>query len=66
MFDVYLQDQKVLSDVTIDPAGNDSEKAAVHSFDDIMISDQLRIRLVPKEGKPVISGVELTSTKKSQ
>jgi outer membrane protein assembly factor BamB len=66
VFDVYLQDQKVLSDVTIDPAGNDSEKAAVHSFDDIMISDQLRIRLVPKEGKPVISGVELTSTKKSQ
>lgn len=62
VFDVYLQDKKVLSNLTIDPAGKDAEKAAVHSFSDIMISDQLRIRLVPEEGKPVISGVELSAT----
>jgi outer membrane protein assembly factor BamB len=61
VFDVYLQDQRVLSDVTVDPAGNDNVKTAVHSFENILISDELRIRFVPKVGKPVISGVELIS-----
>ena len=61
VFDVYLQGQRVLNDLTIDPDGDGKLNAAVHAFDDILISDQLSIRFVPKEGQPVLSGVELIS-----
>jgi outer membrane protein assembly factor BamB len=63
VFDVYLQDQKVLSNVEIDPDGDKNKTAASHSFDDVMISDELKIRFVPKVGKPVISGIEIISTR---
>lgn len=63
VFDIYLQDQLALGDVEIDPDGGVKKQAAVHSFDNVMISDQLRIRFVPKEGSPVVSGVELISLK---
>ncbi|NQV28792.1 MAG: PQQ-binding-like beta-propeller repeat protein [Rhodopirellula sp.] len=62
VFDVYLQDQRVLSNITLDPTGEDAARVAVHTFDNIMIPDQLRIRFVSKEGKAVISGVEISET----
>ncbi len=61
VFDVYLQDQLVLRDVELDP-DVDASSAAVHTVDNVMIADSLRIRLATKEGKPLISGVELIST----
>jgi outer membrane protein assembly factor BamB len=60
VFDVYLQNQLVLRDVKLDPDVKASS-AAVHTVDDVMIADSLRIRFAPKQGEPMISGVELIS-----
>jgi hypothetical protein len=64
IFDVYLQEKLVLSDVTLDPDGDTSNRGAIHSIENVMIDDQLRIRFVAKEGKALISGVEITATNK--
>lgn len=61
VFDVYLQDRLVQSDVTLNPDGPPGETAATYTFDNVMISDQLQVRFIPKEGKPLISGIELRS-----
>ena len=61
VFDVYLQDRLVLHDVELDPDGDASTKAAIHTVDNVMIANDLRIRFDAKEGKPLISGVELNS-----
>ena len=60
VFDVYLQDRLVLRDVELDP-DIDASASAVHTVDNVMITDSLRIRFAPKEGKPLISGIELNS-----
>ena len=58
-FDVYLQDQRVLTNVVLDPKESADATSAIHTFNDIMIADQLRVRLAPKEGKPLLSGIEV-------
>lgn len=63
VFDVYIQGKLTLSNIALDPAGGTTSKSAVHSLENVMIEDQLRIRFVAKEGKPSISGVEITATK---
>ena len=60
VFDVYLQDRLVLRDVELDP-DVEASSAAVYTVDNVTIADDLRIRFDAKEGKPLISGVELTS-----
>jgi len=62
VFDVYLQEKLVLRDVTLAPDGAASNTGESHSFENVMIEDKLRIRFVAKEGKPLISGVEITAT----
>ena len=59
VFDVFVQDKLVLTDVTID-ASNDTSRSCVHVLDDVMIGDELDIRFQAKQGKPLLSGVELT------
>ncbi|MDA0918948.1 MAG: PQQ-binding-like beta-propeller repeat protein [Planctomycetota bacterium] len=60
VFDVYLQDRLVLRDVELDPDVAASS-AVVHTVDDVMVADSLRIRFASKQGEPMISGVELIS-----
>ena len=62
VFDVFLQDKLVLSNVALDPNGDTTGRVAAHSVENVMIEDQLRIRFVAKEGKTVISGVEIRAT----
>ncbi len=59
-FDVVVQDQHVLKDVMLNPTATASQQSAVHTFDNVEISDSLRIRLTSKQGAPVLSGIELT------
>jgi hypothetical protein len=66
VFDVYVQGKLALSDVALDPAGDATVKSAVHSIENVMIEDQLQIRFVAKEGRAVISGVELRATDESR
>ena len=58
VFDVFVQDKLVLTDVTID-ASNDKLRSCVHVLDDVMIGEELEIRFKAKQGKPLLSGVEL-------
>lgn len=60
IFDVYLQDQLALTNITVDPAGVDGATSVVRSLESVMVSDQFRIRFVPRQGQPLISGIELT------
>jgi outer membrane protein assembly factor BamB len=62
VFDVYLQDLLVESNVKIDPTGSVHVTAAIYAFDDVMIADQLRVRFVAKEGTSILSGIELIRT----
>ena len=64
VFDVYLQEKLVLSNVAVNPDGDASNRGTTHSIKNVMIDDQLRIRFVAKEGKALISGVEITATDK--
>lgn len=58
VFDVFVQGKLMLTDVTIDPSDQKS-RCCVHVLDDIMIGEELDIRFKAKQGKPVLSGVEL-------
>ncbi|TWU35234.1 Alcohol dehydrogenase [cytochrome c] precursor [Novipirellula aureliae] len=59
VFDVYAQDQLVLSDVAIDPAGDVGQQTAEHLLEKIPIAGDLRLRFVPKQGTAVLSGIEI-------
>ena len=58
VFDVFVQDKLVLTDVTID-SSTDESQGCIHILDDIMIGEELNIRFRAKRGKPLLSGVEL-------
>lgn len=58
VFDVFVQDKLMLTDVTID-ASKDSSRGSVHVLEDVMIGEELDIRFQAKQGKPLLSGVEL-------
>ncbi len=53
-FDVLLQGQAVLADVTV----TDGE-LAIREVPEVLIGEQLTIQLVKKSGEPILSGVEL-------
>jgi hypothetical protein len=59
VFDVYVQDELVLSDVTIDPADGSGQETAEHLLEQIPIAGNLRLRFVPKQGAAVLSGIEI-------
>ena len=58
VFDVFVQDKLLLTDVTIDPS-DDKSRGCVHVLDDIVIGEELDIRFKAKQGKPLLSGLEL-------
>ena len=58
VFDVFVQDKLMLTDVTIDPS-DDKLRGCVHVLDDIMIGEELDIRFKAKQGKSLLSGLEL-------
>lgn len=58
-FDVALQGKTVLENVTIDAGGPPELRFAVHTLPEIMIADHLQIELHPRQGTPVLSGIEI-------
>lgn len=58
-FDVLLQNELVQEDVIVDPAEPAEKRFAEHTFDNVMITDQLTITLTPQEGSPVLAGIEI-------
>jgi len=59
VFDVFVQDKLLLSDVTIKPTGSPQERFAVKLLEDVPIADKLRIRFVPKQGSAALAGIEV-------
>ena len=62
VFNVFLQDQQVLSKLQLDPAGPPSRQSAEHIFEDVRIAGELQIRLEPISGEPLLSGIEVVRT----
>jgi len=59
VFDVYAQDQLLLSDMRLDPNGDSPTTSMQHTLVDLQIRDKLHIRIEAKQGTPVLSGIEL-------
>lgn len=58
VFDVYVEDKLACQNVTLDP--NDSGKRyTTETVENVPIQGHLQIRLDPKEGSPVLSGLEI-------
>ena len=57
VFDVYVEEKLVLTDVTLDDST--TPQSSVHVLDDVVIGDVLDIRFQAKQGKPLLSGLEL-------
>lgn len=59
VFDVQLQGKPVLENVRVDSNGTRETRFAIHTVDHVRIGDELDLRLIPVEGTPVLSGIEL-------
>lgn len=59
VFDVAVQGQTVLTDVVVGGGDGQAPRELVHSLERVPISDWLDIQLTPREGRPVLSGIEL-------
>ena len=59
VFDVYAQEKRVLADVKLSSTAAGGARYAVKVIEDIPITTELKLRLVPKQGQPVLSGIEL-------
>lgn len=58
-FDVVVQGETVRKDLTIDPSAKSGKPFFIQTIENVAVSDQLKIQLVPRQGSPVLSGVEL-------
>ncbi|MCC7336760.1 MAG: PQQ-binding-like beta-propeller repeat protein [Pirellulaceae bacterium] len=59
VFDVYVQDELKLSDVTLDPSGTSGQATAEHLLEGVSIAGKLQLRFVAKEGTPALAGIEV-------
>jgi len=55
---LLVQGKQVRSDMILSPTSTGGT-SATEVISDVMIGDQLQIQLVPKRGKPFLSGLEL-------
>jgi outer membrane protein assembly factor BamB len=58
-FDVIVQDDHVHADIALNPQGTVDEQVEILEMTNIVIGDELKIQLVPKQGLPVLNGLEL-------
>ncbi|MDP7018991.1 MAG: PQQ-binding-like beta-propeller repeat protein [Pirellulaceae bacterium] len=56
VFDVYLQDERVLTGVEIDPA---KSRTTIRTIDEVSAGTTLKLRFERKSGEPLLSGIEL-------
>jgi outer membrane protein assembly factor BamB len=59
VFDVVVQGQLAHANVTLGGDPESGSTVVVHQLDRVMIGRALDVRLVAKEGEPVLSGIEL-------
>jgi hypothetical protein len=66
VFDVYLQGERVLEQFTLKPSGPNGAKFAVETMENVLVGDELQVKFVAKQGKPVLSGIELVRQSSSK
>lgn len=54
VFDVAVQDQVVTESITLEDG-----QTQIREVEGVLVDDQLRVRLIAKQGLPVLSGIEL-------
>ncbi len=59
VFDILIQDQPVETDFDVAKLAGGSRNTIVREYANVMLVDELSITLKPKQGEPVISGVEI-------
>ncbi len=62
-FDVALQGQLAAENVTINPTGPVVGCFTEQSFENVMIANELKVELTPRQGMPVLSGIEIQEMK---
>ncbi len=65
VLDVYAQGKRVLKNLKLKP-NERGAKYAVAELEDVQIADELHLRFVPKQGNPVLSGLELVRQRSGQ
>jgi outer membrane protein assembly factor BamB len=65
VFDIQIQGTTVASNVDIVKETGSARKALMKKFSGIKIKDWLDVKLIPKAGAPVISGMEMIETSAS-
>ena len=65
VFDVLVQGERVLEDLRLAPT-EDGAGYCVHALRDVPVAEELHLEFVPKQGQPVISGIELVRQHTSQ
>jgi outer membrane protein assembly factor BamB len=59
VFDVYLGDEMVFENVTIDPDGEPDARYCEKLLENVPLSHKLHLKFVPKQGQPVLAGIEV-------
>ncbi|TWT46338.1 outer membrane biogenesis protein BamB [Thalassoglobus neptunius] len=65
-FDVAIGDEVVLHDIALQRNGNADQEAQIHHIKTWAPSDRLKLRFLPKEGQPVLSGIEIHEVVESE
>ena len=56
IFDVYVQDRLAINNVTIDPQ---EKSGQIYTLEGVRAAGELRLRFEPKQGLPLLSGLEV-------
>jgi len=66
IFDVKIQDKKVLDDFDILKETGSMDKEIVKVFDKIQAGSVIRVDLIPETGNTILSGIELKMTPETE
>ncbi len=59
VFSVWIQDNEVISEMDVVSKAGGAHRGIVEEVRAVAVKSDLKIRLVPKKGEPILSGVEL-------
>ena len=62
-FDVLVNDQPLGSRILLDPA-DDQKRHVIHRLEGVAVADELRLRMIPQTGSPVLSGISIVRSDK--
>jgi outer membrane protein assembly factor BamB len=58
-FDVHVQGELAIERVRLDPSGGPDQRYSTRELKNVLISNELRLQFTPREGSPVLNGIEI-------